>query len=303
MEAMSENKLKTVETAELRIAYIEYGATDGWPVILSHGFPYDVHAFTDVATILARSGARVITPYTRGFGPTRFLSDAAVRSGQQATRGRDILQLADALEMDRPILGGFDWGGNASCVASALWPQRFAGLVSYAGYDIIDISGQRQPAPPSLERICWYQHLFQSERGRQCLSQHRRELCRILWREWSPGWEFDEETFARSAEAFENPDFVDVVIHCYRHIFGNQAGDHDLQPFEDRLAQKPVIAIPTVTLDGTADPLKPGGTASHARMFAGPYEHRIVDAGHNLPQQAPEPFADAILTVRALSSS
>jgi pimeloyl-ACP methyl ester carboxylesterase len=299
---MAENKLKTVKTTDLRIAYIEYGAIEAWPVILSHGFPYDVHAFTEVATTLARTGARVITPYTRGFGPTRFLSDTTMRSGQQAARGRDILQLADALELDRPILGGFDWGGNASCVAAALWPQRFAGLVSYAGYDIIDISGQSQPAPPALERVCWYQHLFQSERGRQCLSRDRRDLCRILWRDWSPGWEFDEETFARSAEAFENPDFVDVVVHCYRHIFGNEAGAPDLQAFEDLLAQKPLIAIPTVTLDGTADPLKPGGTASHAPRFTGPYEHRVVDAGHNLPQQAPGPFADAVLTVRGLSS-
>jgi len=299
---MPEKELKTIETAELQIAYLEYGPTEGWPVILSHGFPYDVHAFTDVAAILARAGARVITPYTRGFGPTRFLSDTTARSGQQAARGRDILQLADALILDRPILGGFDWGGNASCVAAALWPQRFAGLVSYAGYDIIDIAGQSQPVPPSLERICWYQHLFQSERGRRCLSKNRRDLCRILWRDWSPGWEFDEETFARSAEAFENPDFVDVVIHCYRHTFGNEAGDPHLQAFEDLLAQKPVIAIPTVTLDGIADPLKPGGTASHAGMFTGPYEHRLVDAGHNLPQQTPGAFADAVLTVLSLSS-
>jgi pimeloyl-ACP methyl ester carboxylesterase len=225
MVAVSEHQLKTVGTAELRIAYLEHGSTAGWPVILSHGFPYDVHAFNDVAAILVQARARVITPYARGFGPTRFLSETTMRSGQQAARGHDILQLADALELGRPILGGFDWGGNASCVAAALWPQRFGGLVSYASYDIIDIVGRSQPAPPSLERICWYQHLFQSERGRQCLAQHRRDLCRILWREWSPRWEFDEETFARSAEAFENPDFVDVVIHCYRHIFGNEAGD------------------------------------------------------------------------------
>jgi pimeloyl-ACP methyl ester carboxylesterase len=299
---MPEKELKTIETTELQIAYFEQGASEGWPVILSHGFPYDPHAFTSVAAILARAGARVITPYTRGFGPTRFLSDTVMRSGQQAARGRDILQLADALALDRPILGGFDWGGNASCVAAALWPRRFAGLVSYAGYDIIDIAAQSQPSPPSFERICWYQHLFQSERGRRCLSQNRRDMCRILWRDWSPGWEVDEETFARSAEAFENPDFVDVVIHCYRHIFGNEAGAPDLQAFEDLLAQKPVIAIPTITLDGTADPLKPGGTASHARMFTGPHEHRVVNAGHNLPQQTPGPFADAVLTVLSLSS-
>jgi pimeloyl-ACP methyl ester carboxylesterase len=295
---MHEHTVKSVETEALRIAYLEYGASNGWPVILSHGFPYDVHAYDEVAPILVRSGARVITPYTRGFGPTRFASDNAMRSGQQAARGRDIVQLADALGLDRPIVDGFDWGGNASCVAAALWPERIGGLVSYAGYDVIDVASQRHPATPSLERVFWYQHLFQTERGRECLSVHRRDLGRMLWREWSPDWGFDEETFAQSAVAFDNPDFVEVVIHCYRHVFGLEAGDPSLQPFEDQLIQKPTIAVPTVTLDGATDPLKPGGTAAHARMFVGRYEHRVVDGGHNLPQQTPQPFADAVLKVR-----
>jgi pimeloyl-ACP methyl ester carboxylesterase len=204
-------------------------------------FPYDVHAFDEVASILARAGARVIVPYTRGFGPTRFVSDAVMRSGQQAARGCDIVQIADALGLERPILGGFDWGGNASCVAAALWPERIGGLVSYAGYDVIDVSQQRHPVAPSLERVFWYQHLFQTERGRECLTEHRRELCRMLWSEWSPGWQFDEATFARSAVAFQNPDFVDVVIHCYRCCFGLESGDPALQPLEDHLAQKPTV--------------------------------------------------------------
>ena len=249
---MNEHPVRRVETDTLRIAYVEHGPADGWPVILSHGFPYDVHAFDEVAPILARAGARVIAPYTRGFGPTR---------------GRDIIQLADALGLERPILGGFDWGGNASCVAAALWPERIGGLVSYAGYDIIDVSGQRHPVAPSLERVFWYQHLFQTERGRECLTEHRRELCRMLWSEWSPGWRFDEATFARSAASFDNPDFVDVVIHNYRCVFGLEAGDPALQPLEDLLAQKPAIKVPAVTIDGAIDPLKPGGTAEHARMF------------------------------------
>jgi pimeloyl-ACP methyl ester carboxylesterase len=290
--------MTTVETDTLRIAYIEQGPRDGWPVILSHGFPYDVHAFDEVASILARAGARVVVPYARGFGATSFVSKDVVRSGQQAARGSDIVQLADALGLQRPILGGFDWGGNASCVAAALWPERIGGLVSYAGYDVIDVAGQRHPAAPSLERVFWYQHLFQTERGRECLTEHRRDLCRMLWREWSPGWSFDDATFARSATAFENSDFVDVVIHCYRWAFGLEAGDPALQPLEDRLAQKPLVSVPTVTIDGATDPLKPGGTAQHAPMFSGRHEHRVVDAGHNLPQQAPQPFANAVIWVR-----
>lgn len=294
---MNEQPVTNVETAALRIAYVEYGPADGWPVILSHGFPYDVHAFDEVAPLLAGAGARVIAPYTRGFGPTRFISSATIRSGQQAARGRDIIQLADALGLVRPILGGFDWGGNASCVAAALWPERIGGLVSYAGYDIIDINAQCHPAMPSLERVCWYQHLFQTERGRECLTEHRRELCRLLWEEWSPGWQFDEATFDRTAGSFDNPDFVDVVIHCYRHVFGLEAGDPALQPLEDRLARQPQIIVPSVTVDGTADPLKPGGTADHARMFTAAHEHRVTDAGHNVPQQAPRAFADAVIKV------
>ena len=295
---MNELSIRNVETESLRIAYVEHGRPDGWPVILSHGFPYDVHAFDEVTPILADAGARVVLPYIRGFGPTRFVSDAVMRSGQQAARGRDIVALADALELERPILAGFDWGGNASCVVAALWPERIGGLVSYAGYDIIDISAQRHPAAPSLERVCWYQHLFQTERGRECLAKHRRELCRLLWEEWSPGWRFDDATFDRSAAAFDNPDFVDVVIHCYRHMFGLAAGDPALQPLEDRLAQKPAISVPAVTLDGARDPLKPGGTVDHARMFKAAHEHRVIDAGHNLPQETPREFADAIVRVR-----
>ena len=295
---MTAPPIRNIDTDALRIAYVEHGPADGWPVILSHGFPYDVHAFAEVAPLLARAGARVITPYTRGFGPTRFTSASVMRNGQQVARGLDIIQLADALGLERPILAGFDWGGNASCVAAALWPERISGLVSYAGYDIIDVSGQRHAVAPSLERVCWYQHLFQTERGRECLADHRREVCRLLWEEWSPGWDFDEATFDRSAVSFDNPDFVAVVIHTYRWTFGLEAGDPALQSFEDRLAQKPAITVPTVTIDGTNDPLKPGGTADHASLFIGKHEHRVVAAGHNVPQQQPEQFADAIIQIR-----
>jgi pimeloyl-ACP methyl ester carboxylesterase len=293
--------VRFANTRSLRIAYLQDGPADGWPVILSHGFPYDVHAFGQVVPTLIDAGARVIRPYCRGFGPTCFLSGDVPRSGQQAARGLDILQLTDALALDRPILGGFDWGGNASCVAAALWPERFSGLVSYAGYDIIDVAGQRAPIDPGLERICWYQHLFQTERGRAGLAADRRGIAALLWREWSPSWSFDDTVFERSAKAFDNPDFVDVVIHCYRWMLATIEGDPSLQEVENRLAGRPAIVIPAVTLDGMRDPLKPGGTAEQSSMFVGPHEHRTVDCGHALPQEAPQAFAKAVLRVRALS--
>jgi pimeloyl-ACP methyl ester carboxylesterase len=298
---MQDQNCSFVETASLRIGYVERGPKHGWPVILSHGFPYDVHAFDDVAEILAHCGARVLQPYARGFGPTRFLNDRIMRSGQQAARGLDIVQFAEALALERPILAGFDWGGNASCVAAALWPDRVSGLVVYAGYDVIDLAGGGRPATPSLERICWYQHLFQTARGRACLAEARRDLCRILWQEWSPGWRFDQATFARSAMSFDNPDFVEVVIHCYRWMFGASPGDPAVQSLEDQLMHRPKVSVATVTLDGSQDPLKPGGTADHADMFVGPHEHRIVEAGHALPQEKPDAFAAAVLHVRDLA--
>lgn len=286
----------------LRIAYLSDGDAGGWPVILSHGFPYDPHAFDQVTQILVGEGARVIRPFARGFGPTRFTSATEARNGQQAARGADLLALIDALDIEAPILGGFDWGGNASCVVAALWPERIAGLVSYAGYDIIDLSAQAEPSDPKMERALWYQHLFQTERGRAGLAENRAELCKILWRDWSPGWAFDDETFAQSASAFDNPDFVNVVIHCYRWMTGLETGDPALQPLEGRLAGRPKITVPAISLDGSEDPLKPGGTASHAPMFTGPYAHSTVTAGHNLPQEAPSAFAEAVLAVHAWSA-
>lgn len=293
---------KVAQTPVLDIAYIETGPSDGWPVILSHGFPYDVHAFDGATAILVREGARVIRPYARGFGPTRFRSDEAMRNGQQAARGGDVLALSDALGLNAPILGGFDWGGNASCVCAALWPDRVAGLVSYAGYDIIDLAGQREPADPTLERVAWYQHLFQTERGRSGLIQHRRDIARMLWREWSPEWDFTDAVFDQTAASFDNPDFVDVVIHCYQWMFGREQGDAALSPLEATLSGKPGIKVPAVTLDGTLDPLKPGGSSNHAPLFAGQHEHWTVRTGHNMPQEAPEVFADAVLRVRDWSA-
>lgn len=290
--------MRTVKTDTLEIAYFEYGQSDGWPVVLSHGFPYDVHAYDGVAPRLADAGARVIVPYLRGFGPTRFLSGFTIRSGQQAALGKDVIDLLDALGIEKAVLAGYDWGGLASCVATALWPERVAGLVSYAGYDIIDVERLTHAYQPSLEQAVWYQHLFQHERGRECLSLHRRDLCRMLWKQWSPNWAFNDETFERTAASFDNPDFVDVVIHSYRFDFGKAPGDPALADLEARLAEKPPIIVPAITIDGKQDPLKPGGTADHAPMFRARHEHRLVDCGHNLPWEAPEDFADAVVTVQ-----
>jgi pimeloyl-ACP methyl ester carboxylesterase len=289
--------IRTVKAGVLEVALGEYGDPAGWPVVLSHGFPYDVHAYDEVAPILVDAGAYVLIPYLRGFGPTRFRDADTMRSGQQAALGQDLIALLDALGLERAIVAGYDWGGLASCVAAALWPERVAGLVSMAGYDIIDVAAMRSGVRPELERVMRYQHLLQTERGRDCLERYRRDLCRLLWQEWSPSWGFDELTFARTARSFDNPDFVAVVVHAYRFAFGLAAGDPKLAILEERLARRPRIHVPAVTLDGTEDPLKPGGTADHAPMFADRHEHRAVAVGHNLPWEAPGAFADAVLTL------
>ena len=277
--------VKTIDAGVLTLGYLEDGPLDGWPVVLAHGFPYDVHAFDQVVPLLTIHGARTFRPYLRGFGPTRFLSAGTPRSGQQAALGSDLVALLGALRLQAPILAGYDWGGLASCVATALWPERVAGLISLASYDIIDIKRQKHAQDPAMEYVLWYQHLFQTDRGRECLARYRRELCRMLWQQWSPGWHVDEATFERTAESFGNPDFVDVVTHAYRHAFGRAAGNPAYEDLEKRLARRPKIIVPAVTLDGANDPLKPGGTAGQAGMFTARHEHRVIDAGHNLPPQ------------------
>lgn len=288
--------MKYADTDILRIAYLEDGADDGWPVVLCHGFPYDVHAFDEVTPLLVRRGARVLRPYARGFGPTRFLGAEIIRSGEQAALADDLRQLLSVLHLDRPIVAGYDWGGLACCGLSAVWPESVSGLVSMASYDVID-ERQRHAFPPAVEHVVWYQHLFQTPRGREGLQAHRRDLCAMLWRQWSPTWQFDDSTFAATAESFDNPDFVDVVVHGYQFNFGTAAGDPRYQTIRDSLSIRPRITVPTVTVDGARDPLKPGGTAGDAPMFTGRHEHRVVDVGHNLPQESPAAFADAVLTV------
>ncbi len=291
--------MNSIAAGVLAMGYLEAGPHDGWPVVLSHGFPFDVLAYDEVVPLLTARGARVLRPYLRGYGPTRFLSAETMRSGQQAALGSDLVSLLDALHLETAILAGYDWGGLSSCVAAALWPGRVAGLVSLASYDVIDIERLRHAYTPSMEHALWYQHLFQSERGRECLAMHRRDICRMLWRQWSPRWHFGDATFERTAASFDNPDFVDVVVHCYRYHFGSAEGDPAYDALERRLAERPKITVPSVTLDGATDTLKPGGTADQAHMFVARHQHRVVDAGHNLPQEAPAAFADAVLTVRA----
>lgn len=289
--------LRHITAGVLDVALYETGPADGPPVFLMHGFPYDIHAYAEVAPLLAAQGCKVYVPYLRGYGDTRFLSDATPRSGEQAALGADLLALMDALAVPRAVLAGYDWGGRAACVVAALWPERCAGLVSLNSYNIQNIARAMVPDTPENERSLWYQYYFHSERGRAGLTSNRRALCRLLWQLWSPTWKFDADTFERSAAAFEHPDFVDVVIHSYRHRFGLVAGDPALAGIEQRLAAQPVITVPSITFDGADDGVRPPAPAAqHARQFAGPRSHRIVPgAGHNLPQEKPQVFAGAVL--------
>ncbi|PLZ04066.1 alpha/beta hydrolase [Burkholderia sp. WAC0059] len=293
--------IKHIRTDLLNVALVETGHPQGWPVVLLHGFPYDIHAYDEVSPRLAAAGARVIVPYLRGYGETQFLSAGTLRSGQQAALGADLLALLDALHIERAMLGGYDWGGRAACIVAALHPGRVRALATVNGYNIQDIAASGRPAAPENEYRYWYQYYFHGERGRAGLSENREALCRLLWRLWSPTWHFDDARFADTAAALHNPDFVDVVIHSYRHRYGLVPGDARYEAIERQLAKLPAIEVPTISLDGEDDGvLAVGGTAHHASRFTGPYEYRLVKhAGHNLPQEAPGAFADALLALAA----
>ena len=291
--------IKHIDAGVLNVGYVEAGPASGWPVVLLHGFPYDIHAYDEVAPQLAAEGARVIIPYLRGYGPTRFLSASTPRSGQQGALGADLLALLDALQIRSALLAGYDWGGRAACVVAALWPDRAKGLVSYNSYNIQNIARAMEPDKPEGEYGIWYQYYFQTERGREGLKKDRQAFCRLLWRLWSPSWKFDDATFERTAPSFDNPDFVDVVIQFYRHRLGLAPGDPAYDEIEQRLAKQPNITVPTITLDGSTDGIRPAGTAAQAVHFTGRHEHRVIrDAGHNVPQEAPRAFAEAVLAVR-----
>jgi pimeloyl-ACP methyl ester carboxylesterase len=286
-----------IKTEILEVAYEAHGPTDGPPVILLHGFPYDPRCFDEVAPPLAADGCRVLVPYLRGYGATRFLSSATLRSGEQAALGHDLLQFLDALRIPRAIFMGYDWGGRAGCVVAALWPERARGLVSCTGYNIQDIKGSVKPAPAASEHRLWYQYYFNTERGRAGLTENRRDIAKLLWKLWSPNWQFTDATFDKTAPSFDNPDYVDVVIQSYRHRYGYTPGDPALLEIEAKIQAQPTISVPTINLDGEADGVRPISRTvdPSARKFTGFYERRILPLiGHNVPQETPAETVQAI---------
>jgi pimeloyl-ACP methyl ester carboxylesterase len=297
--------LARVRTAVLDVACEASGPDTAVPVVLLHGFPYDPRSFDDVVALLNQAGLRTIVPYLRGYGATRFLSPDIPRSGEQAALGQDLLELLDALGIERAILGGFDWGGRAACIVSALWPQRVAGLVTCTGYNIQNIARSSLPADPERELRLWYQYYFQTERGRNGLGEYRGALCKLLWKLWSPNWTFDDATFDRTAPSFANPDFVDVVIHSYRHRLQNAAGDPRYANIEASLAAQPKIDVPAINIHGGTDGVIPvQSSKEHWKHFGAKYQRRVFEnVGHNPPQEDPRGFAQAILDVQKIVAS
>jgi pimeloyl-ACP methyl ester carboxylesterase len=291
----------TVRTPTLEIGYEEWGEAAGAPVVLLHGFPDDAHAWDGVAPPLAARGYRVLAPYLRGYGPTRFLDAGAPRMAQQAAIGQDLLDFMDAVGIERAALAGYDWGGRAACIAAILAPARVRALVTIGGYNVQNTVAPPRPASAEEERAAWYQWYFNTERGRLGLEKNRREICRLLWRDWSPGWRFDDATFEQAAAAFDNPDFVPVVIHSYRHRHRHAPGDPRFDAIEGRLAQRPRIEVPSVILHGADDAVDfPSRTERHPAMFPdGTERHVIPDAGHFLPREQPGAVVDALLPLLA----
>jgi pimeloyl-ACP methyl ester carboxylesterase len=296
--------LKRVSTSVLDIAYEDSGPADGVPVLLMHGFPYDPRTFDDMVPVLTAAGCRVLAPYLRGYGPTRFLKADTPRSGQQAALGLDLKEFIEALGIKNAVLAGYDWGGRAACIVAALWPERTRALVSCGGYNIQDIAKAGQPADAEQEHRYWYQWYFCTERGRAGLAANRRALCKLLWRLWSPNWTFDDATYERSATSFDNADFVDVVIQSYRHRYGYAPGDPALDAIEQRLAAQPLITVPTIVLHGAANDVIPTeASEKHARFFSGRYRRLVIaGVGHNVPAEAPRVMADAVLELVGATS-
>lgn len=288
--------LKHIDAGDLSIAFEESGNMNGIPVLLLHGFPYDARAYDDVVTHLQNENCRVIVPYLRGFGQTRFLSSETFRSGQQAALATDLVALMNSLSIEKGILAGYDWGGRACCIVSALFPDRVIGLVTMAGYNIQNFRKYSEPEAPEIEVLNWYQYYFHSERGRKGLSRYRKELCRLLWTNWSPTWKFTNDIYEATSISFENPEFVEIVIHSYRHRYGLAKGDPRFDNMEEILQLRPKIRVPTIALDAEADGVEPiSGTGKDAEYFTGKYQRRVIKgAGHNLPQEAPREFSDAI---------
>jgi len=293
--------LKQVDTAELSIGYAEAGPADAPAVILLHGWPYDIHSYADVAPALAASGHRVIIPYLRGYGPTRFLSPQTLRSGQPVAVAADIVALMDALQIRTATLAGYDWGARTANIIAALWPERCKAMVSVSGYLIGSQQAGRMPLPPAAEQQWWYQFYFATERGREGYDKNRHDFARLIWQTASPQWAFDDATFNRSAAAFDNPDHVEIVVHNYRWRLGLVPGEAKYDALEDKLATFPRIAVPTITMEGDANGAPHPAPEAYAKKFSGRYEHRLIKGGigHNLPQEAPQAFAQAVIDVAA----
>jgi len=291
--------LKQIHAGALDVGYAEAGPADGPPVILLHGWPYDIYAFVDVAPLLGAAGYRVIVPYLRGYGTTRFLSPETVRNGQQAALGVDVIALMDALKIEKAIVAGFDWGARTAGIVAALWPERCRALVSVSGYLIGSQAANKMPLPPAAELAWWYQFYFATERGRAGYEANRRALAKLIWQTASPGWRFDDATFERSAASFDNPDHVAIVIHNYRWRLGLADGESRYDELENRLANGPVITVPTITMEGDANGAPHPEPSAYAKKFSGRYAHRLISGGigHNLPQEAPQAFAEAVVDV------
>jgi pimeloyl-ACP methyl ester carboxylesterase len=294
--------LKHLDAGVLNIAYAEAGRADGRPAILLHGWPYDIHSFVDVAPLLASAGYRVIVPYLRGYGSTRFLSTDTLRNGQPSALAVDVVALMDALKIEKAILAGFDWGARTAAIVAALWPERCRALVSVSGYLIGSRDAGKLPLPPRAELEWWYQFYFATERGRAGYDKYRCDFAKLIWQLASPRWSFDDATFDRSAASFNNPDHVAIVIHNYRWRLGLAEGEPKYDNLEQRLAQGPVITVPTITLEGDANGAPHPAPSTYAGKFSGKYLHRLITGGigHNLPQEAPQAFAQAVLDVATL---
>jgi pimeloyl-ACP methyl ester carboxylesterase len=289
--------LKQIDAGVLNIGYAEAGPADGAPVILLHGWPYDIYAFVDVAPALGSAGYRVIVPYVRGYGTTRFLSPDAPRNGQQSAVAVDVIALMDALKIQKATIAGFDWGARSACIVAALWPERCKALVSVSGYLIGSQAAGKVPLPPQAELQWWYQYYFATERGRAGYDKNRRDFARLIWQLASPQWKFDDATFNRSAAAFDNPDHVAISIHNYRWRLALAEGETKYDDLEKQLAAFPAITVPTITMEGDANGAPHPEPAAYAKKFSGKYEHRTITGGigHNLPQEAPQAFAQAVL--------
>ena len=294
--------LQHVDAGVLNVAYVDAGPADGPPVILLHGWPYDIHAFIDVVPMLTANGFRVIVPHLRGYGSTRFLSETAPRNGQQAALGVDVIALMDALQIPQAHVAGFDWGARTANIVAALWPERCKSMVSVSGYLIGSQEANRMPLPPKAELQWWYQYYFVTERGRVGYDKYRRDFAKLIWQLASPEWKFDDGTFARSAASLDNPDHVSVSIHNYRWRLGLAESEAKYDELERKLAAGPVIAVPTITMEGDANGAPHPDSSAYAKKFSGKYQHRLITGGigHNLPQEAPHAFASAIIDATRL---